>query len=59
MHVLILISRYSLNGIVFSASLWGGPGIDMNWLDGMTGCGGECNIGGSSVTFKNFALHDI
>merc|ERR1712238_98200 len=30
-------------GMVFSASLWGGNGIDMSWLDGMTGCGGECN----------------
>merc|ERR1712088_213727 len=25
---------------VFTASLWGGGGIDMGWLDGMTGCGG-------------------
>ena len=48
--------RYSLHGIVFSASLWGGPDIDMNWLDGMTGCQGTCNLGESSVTFKNFAL---
>ena len=30
----------------------------MNWLDGMTGCGGECNIDGSSVTFSNFKLLD-
>ena len=50
---------FSLNGIVFVASLWGGPGVDMNWLDGMTGCGGQCNIAGSSVTFKNFALKPI
>merc|ERR1712228_856437 len=47
---------YSLNGIVFSGSLWGGGGIDMGWLDGMTGCGGECNIDASRVTFKNFAV---
>merc|ERR1739838_42867 len=46
----------SYGGMVFSASLWGGGGIDMGWLDGMTGCGGECNIDGSSVTFANFAL---
>merc|ERR1712042_147033 len=46
----------SYGGMVFSASLWGGGGIDMGWLDGMTGCWGECNIGGSSVTFSNFAL---
>merc|ERR1712071_100350 len=46
----------SYNGMVFSASLWGGNGINMDWLDGMTGCGGECNIGGSSVTFSGFEL---
>ena len=39
-------------------SLWGGGGIDMNWLDGMTGCWGDCNIDGSSVTFSNFKLLD-
>eukprot|EP00088_Acartia_fossae_P031760 TRINITY_DN32571_c0_g1_i1.p1 TRINITY_DN32571_c0_g1~~TRINITY_DN32571_c0_g1_i1.p1 ORF type:complete len:269 (+),score=72.73 TRINITY_DN32571_c0_g1_i1:3-809(+) len=46
----------SYGGMVFSASLWGGPDIDMGWLDGMTGCGGTCDIGGSSVTFSNFEL---
>ena len=51
--------RYSLEGIVFSASLWGGPGIDMSWLDGMTGCQGECNIQETSVTFKNFQLGPV
>ncbi len=50
---------YSLDGIVFVASLWGGGGIDMGWLDGMTGCGGECILSGSSVTFSNFALKPI
>lgn len=46
----------SYGGMVFSASLWGGPGIDMGWLDGMTGCWGDCNLGGSSVTFSEFNL---
>merc|ERR1719452_27606 len=46
----------SYGGMVYSGSLWGGGGIDMGWLDGMTGCGGECNIDGSSVSFSNFAL---
>merc|ERR1712123_383386 len=45
----------SYGGMVYSGSLWGGGGIDMGWLDGMTGCGGECNIDGSSVSFSNFA----
>jgi len=48
----------SYDNMVWSGSLWGGGGIDMNWLDGMTGCGGECNIDGSSVTFSNFKLLD-
>lgn len=41
---------------MWSGSLWGGGGIDMGWLDGMTGCWGECNIDGSSVSFSNFKL---
>merc|ERR1711874_614908 len=48
----------SYGGMVYSGSLWGGGGIDMNWLDGMTGCDGECNIDGSSVKFSNFKLLD-
>jgi len=47
---------YSLHGIVAAFSLWGGPDIDMGWLDGCTGCGGTCNLGGSSVTWTNFNL---
>merc|ERR1719369_1288425 len=48
----------SYSDMVFCASLWGGGGIDMGWLDGMTGCSGECNIDASSVSFTNFALKD-
>jgi len=47
---------YSLNGIVAAFSLWGGPDIDMGWLDGCTGCGGTCNLGASSVTWSGFTL---
>jgi hypothetical protein len=56
-NIFFFIFRYSLEGIVFSASLWGGPDIDMNWLDGMTGCQGQCNLDASSVTFKKFGLY--
>ena len=49
--------------ITYSVKTWflkilsvGGGGIDMNWLDGMTGCGGECNLASSSVTFSDFAI---
>ena len=48
----------SYDNMVWSGSLWGGGGIDMSWLDGMTGCWGDCNIDGSSVTFSNFRLTD-
>merc|ERR1719402_1984260 len=48
----------SYGGMVYSGSLWGGGGIDMGWLDGMTNCPGQCNIDGSSVSFSNFALKD-
>ena len=46
----------SYTDMVFTASLWGGGGIDMGWLDGMTGCGGECDIDSASVTMTNFEL---
>ena len=48
---------YSLNGIVFAASIW--TSSDMSWLDGMTGCQGQCDLAASTVTFKNFALLPI
>jgi len=48
----------SFEGMVFSAMLWGGYGIDMGWLDGMTGCHAECDIDGSSITFTDFGLSD-
>jgi len=49
------MAAQSFNGMVFTASLWGGPDIDMSWLDGMTGCQGVCNLENQSVTFSNFA----
>jgi len=44
------------DGMVFGASLWGGDGINMDWLDGMTGCSGPCNLPSSSVTFTDFEI---
>lgn len=46
---------YDLHDIVAWFSLWD-MGCDESWLDGCTGCGGCCNLGGSSVTFSNFEL---
>jgi len=50
------ISGYvgNFDDVVFCSSLWGGSGGDMGWLDGMTGCGGDCDVDGSSVTFSGF-----
>jgi len=48
----------SYDGMVWSGSLWGGGGIDMSWLDGMTGCWGDCPIDSQSVSFSNFKLLD-
>jgi len=46
--------------MVFSMSLWGGPNVDMGWMDGITGCGGQCNMGpDTTVTMKNFKLGDF
>jgi len=44
------------DSLVFTATQWGGAGIDMGWLDGMTGCQGECNLDISSISFSNFEL---
>ena len=30
------------SGMALVSSNWGGPNIDMSWLDGETGCGGNC-----------------
>jgi len=46
---------YDMKDIVGVFSLWD-MGCDESWLDGCTGCGGCCNLAGSSVTFSNFAL---
>ena len=38
----------------------GGPNVDMGWMDGITGCGGSCNMGpDTTVTMKNFKLGDF
>jgi len=47
---------YSLHGTVFVASLWGGNGINMDWLDGMTHCWSNADLNNASVTFSNFQL---
>jgi len=46
----------TLNGTVFSASLWGGGDTKMTWLDGMTGCKEQCNLAGAKMSMSNFKL---
>merc|ERR1712121_400254 len=46
---------YDLHDIVAVFSLWD-MGCDESWRDGCTGCGGCCDLAGSSVTFSNFEL---
>jgi len=52
------------DGMTLVSSNWGGPSIDMSWLDGETGCQGNCggspsfsvtNIKYNTPREKNFA----
>jgi hypothetical protein len=43
-------------GMVFSASLWGSADINMDWLDGMTGCQGTCDLSNSHFSMSNFRI---
>lgn len=49
----------TLDGTVFSASLWGGNGINMSWLDGMTGCKEQCNLDNAKMSMSNFRLDSL
>jgi len=46
-------------GMVLTMSLWGGSYETMEWLDGMTGCTGDCNATTDHVTFSNFKITPI
>ena len=43
-------------GMVADLSLWGVSNKGMSWLDGPTGCKGDCNVSNSSVSFSDLAL---
>jgi len=51
-------NQFNMNydDVVYCSSMWGGNGNDMKWLDGMTGCQGDCNIDASTVRFSNFRV---
>ena len=42
-------------GMVIVASYWGDTYSTMQWLDGNTGCGGDCNTGGQAK-FSDFEI---
>lgn len=48
-----------LDGMVFVASLWGNSYGTMSWLDGMTGCSGDCNLSAASATYSNVQVNSI
>ena len=43
-------------GMVMDISLWGLSSGGMSWLDGPTGCAGDCNVSASRVSFWNLTL---
>jgi len=45
-------------GMVMTFSLWGGSKSSMDWLDGMTGCTGDCDIT-STVKYSNIKISSI
>ena len=46
-------------GMVMDISLWGLSNKGMGWLDGPTGCQGDCNVSASSVTFSDVILNRL
>jgi len=44
------------HGMVMDISLWGLSNSGMSWLDGPTGCKGDCNVRNSSVVFSDLAI---
>ena len=49
----------NLRGMVPTFSLWGVSQQGMSWLDGMTGCTGDCNVSASSVTWRDIELNQL
>lgn len=39
--------------------LWGTTNSGMRWLDGMTGCSGDCNKDSATVTFSNIEIRSL
>ena len=48
-----------LDGMVLVGSLWGNSYGTMQWLDGMTGCQGDCNLAAARATFSNIQINTL
>jgi hypothetical protein len=46
-------------GMVMDISLWGLSHGGMSWLDGPTGCTGDCNVSASRVSFSNLTINKL
>lgn len=46
-------------GMVFDLSQWGNSYDTMKWLDGETGCTGDCNLEATETTYSDFEIGDI
>ena len=46
-------------GMVMDISLWGLSNKGMGWLDGPTGCKGDCDVSASRVTFSDIVLNKL
>lgn len=46
-------------GVVLDMCLWGGSNADLQWLDGDTGCQGDCNVGASSQVFSDLEITSL
>ena len=46
-------------GMVFDLSQWGNSYDTMKWLDGETGCTGDCNLDATETKYSDFEIGDI
>lgn len=49
----------NLRAMVLTFSLWGVSNKGMSWLDGMTGCTGDCELSASATSWRDIELNTI
>ena len=45
--------------MVFDLSQWGNSYDTMKWLDGETGCKGDCNLSATETKYSDFEIGSI